>query len=146
MPKFDAGSFAEDLEYDFTKAGVPGAAGTIPEPTDKQIGQWLTDVQAAATKLRTAAGITEIDPDNPVALLAAMEAINADQFVAVLDDLSKAAAALCGGKPSVTQIRRLPLRVRQHFFAYLQTEVVNPEAGPGGGNVVALTAPSRAAG
>jgi hypothetical protein len=145
MPKFDAGQLAESLEFDFRGAGVD-AHGTIPEPSDKQIGTYLDEVATAFKKIGEVAGLANLNTGDPQAMLAALEKIDATQFVAVLDDISKAAAKLCGGTPSLVQIRALPLRVRQHFFRYLQEEIVRPEAAPGAGNVVAITQPRAAAG
>lgn len=132
MPKFDAGALASQLEFDFTAAGVD-AKGVIPEPSDKMIGQYLDDIVESFQKLAKLGDLASLDPTQPEALAAAMQAINGKEFIAALDEVAKAAAKLCGGTPSLSQIRALPLRVRQHFFAYLQREVVNPEAGPGAG-------------
>lgn len=132
MPKFDAGALASQLEFDFTGAGVD-AKGIIPEPSDKLIGEYLDDIVESFQKLAKLGDLASLDPTDPQALTAAMQAINGKEFVAALDDVAKAAAKLCGGTPSLAQIRKLPLRIRQHFFAYLQREVVNPEAGPGAG-------------
>ena len=145
MPKFDAGALAEALEFDFRGAGVE-AHGTIPEPTDARIGTYLDEVKGAFAKLGDFAGLANINPEDPAAMMAALEKIDAGQFISVLDDVSKAAAKLCGGTPTLAQIRSLPLRVRQHFFNYLYSEIVNPEGGPGAGNVVAMSPRSAAAG
>ena len=144
MPKFDAGSLAEALEFDFTGAGV-NAKGTIPEPSDEKIGQYLDEVAKAFGRIRETSGLADIDPNDPAAMLAALEKIDAEEFIKVLDEVAAAAGRLCGGTPSVAQIRKLPLRVRQHFFAYLQREIVNPEAGPGAGTPGQKT-PLRAVG
>jgi hypothetical protein len=132
MPKFDAAKLAEALEFDFRGAGVD-AHGTIPEPSDKLIGAYLDEVVAAFSKIKETSGIADVSPEDPAAMLAALDKVDSEQFLKVLDEVSVAAAKLCGGTPSLTQIRKLPLRVRQHFFAYLQREIVNPEAGPGAG-------------
>lgn len=145
MPKFDAGALAEALEFDFRGAGVE-AHGTIPEPTDKLIGAYLDEVKAAFTKLSGVTELADIDPNDTGAIMRAMEKVDASQFVSVIDEISQAAARLCGGTPNLTQIRKLPLRVRQHFFSYLYTEIVSPEGGPGAGNVVAINPRSAAAG
>lgn len=136
MPKFEVAGLAEPLEYDFTAAGVD-AKGTIPEPSDAMIGKYLSDVKAAFMKLGQVANFAALDTEDPAAMMKALENVDPAEFVSVLDEVSKAAASLCGGKPSLAQIRKLPLRVRRHFFAYLQEEIVNPEAAPGGGSAAA---------
>lgn len=144
MPTFDAGKYAEALDFDFRKAGVD-AHGTIPEPTDTMIGAYLEAVKKAFTGLAPLRDI-EAGKMSEAAMLQALEKVDADEFVRVMDELSQAAAALCGGTPTLEQIRRLPLRVRQHFFYYLQSEVANPEVEPGDGTVLALAKPRSAAG
>ena len=44
------------------------------------------------------------------------------------------AAGLCSGEPSKDDILRLPPRIRAMFLAWLQREVMSPEAAPGGGS------------
>jgi hypothetical protein len=146
MPKFNAGAVSEPLEYDFSEAGVP-ARGVIKEPKDKAIAEYLADLQRAMSNLNKAISLPEgTDTSNPVAVMEALDRLSPDDFVKTIDEIAKAAAKLCGGQPTLIEIRALPLRVRREFFAWLQQEVVNPEAGSGGGQAVIHSLPSAAAG
>lgn len=145
MPTFDAGLVADPLDYDFTRAGV-NAKGTIKEPTDKAIGKYLNDVKTVMTELSKIMGYTDVDTEDPAALIEALDQLDPEVFVKQIDGMAKAAADLCGGHPTLTEIRALPLRVRKHFFVWLQNEVVNPEAGPGAGTAVVTPIPRAVAG
>lgn len=146
MGTFTAATAAEALEYDF--APYTDAKGTIPEPSDKKIGDFLAglkDVFGEAQK----AGIEAMDglnPDDPAAVVGALDSLDPTKIVSVMADMAKLYADLCSGKPNLTQIQRLPLRIRVRFFAWLMTEVVRPEAGMPGGNGQVIVLPHAAAG
>jgi hypothetical protein len=144
MPLFDAGVVVESLEYDFTKAGVK-AKGTIPEPTDEQIGQFLGGLRELARKA-SEVGDLEVDDTDPAAMLGLLNSLDPVKFVEVLSSTSEVYAKLCSDRPTAEQISALPLRVRYKFFGWLQSEVVSPEAGPGAGNAQVVTLPRTAAG
>ena len=75
--------------------------------------------------------LDDLDPEDVVSLMGKMAALYAD---------------LCSGDPSKAQILALPMRVRQQFFVWLQTEVMSPEAGPGAGRAQVTPLPRAAAG
>lgn len=147
MPKFDAGSVVEPLEYDFTTVrGYPHerAKGTIKEPTDEMITQFigrLRDMMKQAGSI--AENVAEMDMSNPTAFFQQLDTFDPDQLLAVFSGMAEAYGELCSNQPSAQEIADLPLRVRVRFFAWLQEEVVSPEAGAGAG--IAAVTPLRSA-
>jgi hypothetical protein len=79
-------------------------------------------------------------------MLEAMSMVTGDSYVKMMADTAGLFAQLCSGSPSQEQMLALPLRVRVHFYGYVQREVVNPEAGPGGGIAQVTNLRSAAAG
>ena len=149
MPTFDAGDVVESLDWDFTKskiASLKTAKGTIPEPTDAAIGRFLDGLKklyAEAQKSLTAEMPDDATPDQ---MLDALSQLTGDVFVKFMADTAELFSGLCSGKPSQDQLLALPMRVRVKFYAWVQTEVVNPEAGTGGGTAAVVRLPSAAAG
>jgi len=143
MPSFDAGAVVEALTWDFHGAGVK-AKGTIPEPTDRAIGDFLDGLR----KLYTEAQGTASMPENatPDQMLEALSSLTGDKFVKFMADTAQLFADLCGGRPSQEQLLGLPMRVRVAFYSWLQSEVVSPEAGPGAGTAVVRSLPTASAG
>ena len=150
MPTFDAGDVVEALDYDFTKAGIKGAAarGTVPEPTDAAIGRFLDGLKNLYEKSQkdglAAEGLDETA--SPDQMLAALNSITGDAFVTFMADTAALFSELCGGHPATETLLQMPMRVRVEFYAWIQGEVVNPEAGPGAGTAVVRSLPSAAAG
>lgn len=146
MPTFDAGSVAEPLDYDFTT--VRGfkdkrAKGTIPEPTDDQIADFIGAIRDMMKEAGSIAGAGQIDVTNPSTFFNQLDAYDPEKFRGVFHGMTKAYSELCSGHPSVEQIAALPLRIRLRFFAWVQEEVVSPEVGTGGG--IAVVTPLRPA-
>lgn len=146
MPAFDAGDVLESLDWDFTKAGVK-AKGTIPEPTDHQIGQFLDGLKALYTDAK-ASGLDLDLAENatPEQMMDTLAQVTGEKFEKFLAALAGLFAELCSDKPSKEQLLGLPLRVRVKFYGWVQGEVVRPEAETGAGNVVAMSPRSAAAG
>lgn len=146
MPAFDAGDVLESLDWDFTKAGVK-ASGVVPEPSDHQIGQFLDGLKNLYTDAKSS-GLDLGLPDEATAdqMMDALANVTGDKFEQFMAATAGLFAELCSGKPSKEQLLALPLRVRVHFYNWIQAEVVRPEAGTGAGNVVALSPRSAAAG
>lgn len=147
MPQFDAAAIVEPIHVRL----MPYADfdDDIREPSDKQLGEFLSALQ----KLMGGGGLAAmgisggfIDTADPDAMLKAVEDLEPARFVEVMDDLAGMHARLCSGKPSKAQILAVPVRRRFALFAYLQGEVMSPEAAPGGGNAQVTVLPSRAAG
>lgn len=152
MPKFDAGSVVEPLDYDFTTVkGYPHrkAKGVIPEPTDQQVAKLIGSLRDAMTDAKSLAGddSTEVqDFSDPAAFLGQLDGYDPEKFLSVYASVAKAYADLCSGSPSLEEITALPMRVRLRFFAWLMQEVVAPEAGPGVGNAAVIPLRMPAAG
>jgi hypothetical protein len=148
VPTFNAGAIAEDLDYDFTDAGVKGTKGkgTVPEPSDRLIGDFLDEIKVLYEKAREA-GLAELPEDaTPDEMLAAVTQVTGDKFVTFMADTAAIFARLCQNRPDAETLLKLPLRVRVAFYGWLQGQVVNPEAGPGAGTQVLRALPSQAAG
>lgn len=127
MAGFKAEGVVEALDYDFRP--YVNAQGTIPEPTDKQITTFMVGLKKT---YEDAKGEVPEDADlsDPIA---ALDSLDPEAQMAGLTHLNGIYAELCSGTPSAEQISQLPLRVRGIFFAWLQGEVMAPEAVPGGG-------------
>jgi|SRR5215469_2963438 len=145
MPAFDAGTVVEALDWDFTKAGVK-AKGTVPEPSDKKIGQFLDGLKKLYEDAQKSGLAVEGDDLSPSQMVEALNSLTGEAFEKFMADTAALFAQLCSDRPSTEQLLGLPLRVRAHFYAWLQTEVINPEAGTGGGQAVVRSLPSAAAG
>jgi hypothetical protein len=142
---FDAASVVEPLDY--TLKPHVDRAGTIREPTDQQIAAYLAGVKKLIKDFRgqlpdeMLAGSTDVG-----AMLTAVEDLDADITVKFNDEMAGLAADLCSGEPSKDDILSLPPRIRAMFLAWLQREVMSPEAAPGGGKTQVKTLRSVAAG
>lgn len=145
MSKFNASLVtAETLDWDFTGLGVD-ATGTIPEPSDQKIGEFLDSLKSLYTE--TQASLPKL-PDDPSAeqMLEALSNVTGRQFVKLMADVAGLFAKLCSQQPSKAQLLALPMRYRVHFYAWINDEVVNPEAGTGAGTAAVKTLRSAAAG
>lgn len=145
MPKFDAGAVVEPLDYDFTTVrGYPHrkAKGMITEPNDEKIAAFLTSLRDMMKEAETIVG-DGVDVTDPASFLGQLDSYDPDKLLGVFRGLATAYADLCSGQPSVEEIMDLPLRVRVKFFAWVQGEVVSPEAGTGAG--MAVVTPLRPA-
>ena len=149
MPTFDAGDVVESLDWDFSKskiASLKTAKGTIPEPTDAAIGRFLDGLKKLYEESQKS--LTADMPDNatPEQMLDALAQLTGDAFVKFMADTAALFAGLCSGKPSAEQLLALPMRVRVKFYAWVQQEVVNPEAVTGGGTAVVRSLPTAVGG
>lgn len=160
MPSFDAGAVVEALDYDFTgkkldgtpAAGWPRAlakeAGTIAEPSDAAIGRFLDGLKKLYAEAQASglAGAGLDESASPAEMLEALGSLTGDSFVKFMADTAALFAELCSGTPSAETLLLLPMRVRIRFYAWIQEEVVNPEAGPGAGTAVVRSLPPARAG
>lgn len=123
MPKFDAAKVVEPLDYDFTHF-PNGTKGTIPEPSPEILTEFLREVTKIVPDL--AKSIGELGPDaKEEEIFAVINRLrNSDILEAVhekmLDIYSR---VLCQGTPTVDEIKVMPLRYRQAFFAWLLEEI-----------------------
>lgn len=147
MPKFDAGAVVEPLDYDFTTVrGYPHrkAKGVIAEPNDAKIAAFIASLRDMMKEAGSIVGAAPADiAVDPTAFLGQLDSYEPDKLLSVFSGLAAAYSDLCSGSPSAQEIMDLPLRVRVKFFAWLQEEVVSPEAGTGAG--MAVVTPLRPA-
>ena len=130
MPAFSAESVVEALDYSFLP--YTDAKGTIREPGDRQIATFLTAIKKVIKESEDKLPAT-VDPASPASVLDALDDLDPEDVVSLMGKMAQLYSDLCSGEPSREQILALPMRVRQQFFAWLQTEVMSPEAGPGAG-------------
>lgn len=146
MAGFNAATVVEALDYDFrTKESPDAIHGTIKEPNDQQIADYLTGVKTLSAKYRDK--LPDMDPSAGVdELMEAADALDPQDIVAFYQDMAGMFSALCSGSPSKDDLLRLPTRIRAMFYAWLQQEVMSPEAAPGGGSAQVTPLKSAAAG
>lgn len=144
MSGFNAGTVVEPLNWTF-EPFVPGAKGTIKEPNDDQIAQFLTDIKAFTAKFRDMVP-ADVDEGDPAQLIAALNDLDPQIVKTVNGEAAGIFAALCSGTPSEAVILQVPPRIRNMFYGWLQQEVMSPEAAPGGGSAQASTLQPAAAG
>jgi hypothetical protein len=129
MAGFDASTVVTALDYNF--APFVKAKGVTPEPTDAQIEEFLRGIQDV---MKEATGILpDADTSDPAAMLSALGSMEPEKVTHLTHGMAKVYGKLCSDKPSADDLLGLPLRVRVQFFAYIQQEVISPEAGPGAG-------------
>lgn len=133
---FDASEQVDDLAYDFTKWAGPGASGEIPEPNAKQIAKFFSTI---AQMIRDEQDGPKLDPENPADLLRALDSLDEAKFVKMSKAMCDAYGALCSGTPSAAMIAKLPWRIQQAFFGWIQGQFLPTEP-------TAATSPSPAAG
>jgi hypothetical protein len=153
MPQFDAESIVDPLNVRL-EPHVPGFGWrVIPEPSDLQVGQFLAGLsKAIAESRKKLKDAGDIDVNDREQLMAAMEDLEPDEFVKAADDFAALHAGLCAGPPgsepvlTKAHLLAIPIRKRNHFYNWLQGEVLNPEAAGGGGSELVTTQPPAAAG
>jgi hypothetical protein len=68
-----------------------------------------------------------------MAVLEAMEDLDVEIVASMTQQMATIVADLCGGFPARDDILRVPPRIRNMFFAWVQEQVMSPEAVTGGG-------------
>jgi len=127
MAKFDAGTAVESMDFDFTAYG--GSKGTIPEPTNEQVEQFLQFVGKSANRIREMATVAE---------QAEMQGLSDDEILALGNQdeeiaremtagLYEAIVAVCSGIFTVEEVKRLPFRIQNALAAWIAREL-NPES------------------
>jgi hypothetical protein len=148
MAGFSAETVVEPLDYDFrTKADRDAIHGTVREPNDRQIADYLAGIKklVKAYEGKLPAGMVTGTAD-AASLTDAAQELDPEIVIGLHGDVAGLFAALCSGEPSRDDILRLAPRVRAHFYGWLQREVMNPEAAPGGGSAQVKNLRSVAAG
>lgn len=145
---FDAGKTIEPLDWDFSniRKGPPGlkdARGTITEPSDQMIGEFLEAQKAIFTEGRKYDAIRELGDDpEPEKVLEVLATLSGKDMVNMMSDIAEIFSLLCSGSPSQEQILLLPMRARVAFYQWLMSEVVRPEAGTPAGSAQVISLPS----
>lgn len=146
MAGFNAAAVVEPLEY--TLRPHVDKAGIIREPTDRQIADYLAGFKKLIKDFRgqmpdglVAGGTSDI-----AAILTAVEDLDPEVILKFNAETAALFADLCSGDPSKDDILALPPRIRAMFLAWVQREVMSPEAAPGGGSGQVKTLRSVAAG
>jgi len=134
---FNAATVIEALDFTF-EPYVKGCKGTIAEPNDAMLQQYVTDLKAIGLEVKESAPNVSSDADVSD-LLDALDQLDPESVTRLTERMAGINAALCGGFPSKEQILALPPRQRAMFYAWLQQEVMSPEAAPGGGSAQAKT-------
>jgi hypothetical protein len=143
LPAFSAESVVEALDFSFKP--YTAAEGTIKEPSDKQIASFLTGIKKVVKESEAKLPST-VDASDPAAVMEALDDLAPEDVVSLMGKMAGLYADLCSGDPTKAQILALPMRVRQQFFTWLQTEVMSPEAAPGAGKTPVRPALRAAAG
>jgi hypothetical protein len=158
MPAFNIGSSIEQLDWDFRgikpdgsafpdwPASLQNAKGTLREPSDKMIGDFLEGMKDLYKESAGIIGVAEDKDPDPEKMLELLDLVSGDQYVDLMHRLNVLYAALCSGSPSLEQIEALPMRGRSAFFTWVMVEVVRPEAGNAGGAQVVNLRPTAATG
>jgi hypothetical protein len=127
---FKAEGVVEALDYDFNP--YVQVRGTIPEPTDRQIADFLGDMKALLKEVEGDLP-TDVDLNDQGAILAAMDSLDTEVTIRMTSKMCEIYSRLCSGTPTEKQVHDLPPRIRQIFFNWLQAEVMSPEAATGAG-------------
>jgi hypothetical protein len=142
---FDSGTVVESLDYSFEKHLGKGHKGTVREPSDRQIADYMAALKKLIESYREKIP-TDADTSNPAELVMALDQLDPEQVINFNEQMAGLYAALCSGEPSREELLKLPLRIRTVFYGWLQQEVMSPEAVPAGGNSPVTTLRSAAAG
>ncbi len=128
MPRFDAGSALEALEYDFSTADNPkGPAGTVPEPTTAQVTRFYDDLTTGIREVFPPERFEGFDVSTRVGTRRFLESLDYDDSLAVHQHTMSVFAAVCSDKPSVADQETLPWRLLQRWHKAVQ-EWLRPEA------------------
>lgn len=134
MPRFDAGELVEALDYTFRPYYTgPQCEGTVPEPSDKQVGKFLHGLKDTMSEAARLTELTAEAENDPAVMLDALNQLTGDEFVKIMEQMCDMFGDLCSGKPSGATLRKVPIRPRRLFFEWVQQEVLNPEGSPGAG-------------
>jgi hypothetical protein len=146
MAGFDAGKAVSPLDY--TLKPYIDVAGRLKEPSDRQIADFMDGIKSLFKQAQAAGleGLEDTDSTDPNTLIDALDQLSGDAVVEMFGTMAEMYAALCSGVPSKEQLLQLPLRVRGAFYAWVQDEVINPEAAPAAGMRPVTTLPRAAGG
>lgn len=122
MPKFDAASVVEPLDWDFTKF-VDGAKGITPEPNEKLLAEFIRDVANLTSDVaKERKGLSE-DASIEDVVAAVAELRTCDILEEMYERMSHIYAAVCQDSPNFDQLQGLPIRHRSAFYTYMAKEL-----------------------
>jgi hypothetical protein len=144
MAKFDASKVVEPLDYDLRPHY--DKYGTIAEPRDQQIADYISDVKKLVKNIKEKLpdGMDVAGTADVTELFNAVDDLDPEVVMEFHREMAGVFSALCSGTPSKEDILAIPIRIRVMFYGWIQQEVMSPEAVSGGGTVV--TMPRAAAG
>lgn len=120
MTGFIAGDAVDPLDWDFTKYAGKGAKGTIAEPSQKAVGEFITVYAKAFPGKVGGDGKVRVDFE-------ALSALTEAELEEQADDLLEAIVKLCSGKPTRAQIDKLPFRPKAAFIGWLAGKFLNSD-------------------
>lgn len=128
---FVAAEEVDDLTYDFTKY-VPGAQGTIPEPSNHLVETFQSQMRQVMTPMFELQGKVNAANEDLASLTAdVMESLGNEadeQTHQLLDSMASIAADLCQGTPDTETIQKLPFRVQKAFLGWITGVFLSPES------------------
>ena len=119
----------ETLDYDFTSfpknsgRGNCTGKGVIPEPTQAHL-QTFSD----GMKLLSGSTNAELTKEDQSKLI---DKIASEGEEAMEDKVLKLIAGLCQNKPSVTELKQLPPRIRTAFVKWIHQQLADPKVTSG---------------
>lgn len=171
MPAFNAASVVEPLDYAFDTCDgqhegscwrgsekeprpakctvfVPGCHGTVREPNDRQVADYLAGYQKLLREYRGQLPDAIVAGGNPdiSAVMDAAAELDPEIILRLNTDVAALIAALCSNEPSKDDILGLPPRIRAMFCGWVQKEAMSPEAVKPAGSGQARNLRSVAAG
>lgn len=122
MPSFNAATTVKPLDYNFLTVEGGKGRGIIPEPTQKQIEDFVAGFQELVKDLRAQTN-GEVSEEN------------AEEAMTHMRDLRRRSteivSELCSGQPSVEEIESLPPRLQSAFAKWVRQEITDPNVESG---------------
>lgn len=126
MPKFNAATAVEQLEFDFAPYDAD-AKGAVPEPSDTQVAAFYANLGKTLENALGAERVDGVDLTDPMQVGKLFMSLSVEDHQAVYAEALELHAAVCGGRPTAEQLGKLPFRLRQTFYGMVQ-EWLRPEA------------------
>lgn len=125
MAGFVADQEIDPLDFDFTK--YDGPKGTIAEPSHEAVERFFREMSRMDGEMvnvrRQSLDAIREDGDPVEAAVAAF-----DTGAELSQKQLEAIAELCGGSPSLEDLRKLPDRVQKAFAGWLIGQFTNPQS------------------
>lgn len=129
---FDAGEAVTSLDWDFTKFNA--GKGTTAEPSTQAVElfhkKYVAFARAVNNEFGTPHPEREEDSPEPMSFKAALEAISSIDISSLTEETDgiflEMVAEVCGGSPSLEQLRKLPIRVQTAFCGWIVAQLLDP--------------------